>query len=153
MRRASSRAALGIRSAYLIHADPDAARDPVDWNPEHSRRARAFTIYAALRALGRGGVADLVDRCCTNARALAAGLSALPGCQILNEIVLNQVLLRFEDDGETDRVVAAVQAGGEAWMGGTVWDGRRAIRLSVSSWQTDDDDVARTIAAFTAARS
>lgn len=110
-------------------------------------------IYAALRALGRDGVADLVDRCCTNARALAAGLSALPGCQILNEIVLNQVLLRFEDDAETDRVVAAVQAGGEASMGGTVWDGRRAIRLSVSSWQTDDDDVARTIAAFTAARS
>jgi glutamate/tyrosine decarboxylase-like PLP-dependent enzyme len=147
------RAALGIRSAYLIHADPDAARDPVDWNPEHSRRARAFTVYAALRTLGRDGVADLVDRCCANAQALASSLSSLPGCEILNEVVLNQVLLRFEDDETTDRVVAAVQASGEAWMGGTVWDGRRAIRLSVSNWQTDEDDVARTVAAFAAARA
>ena len=146
------REALGIRSAYLIHADPDAARDPVDWNPEHSRRARAITIYAALRALGRSGVAELVDRCCRNAQALATGLAELPGCEILNEVVLNQVLLRFEDDDETDRVVAAVQASGEAWMGGTVWDDRRAIRISVSNWQTNDDDVARTIAAFGAAR-
>jgi glutamate/tyrosine decarboxylase-like PLP-dependent enzyme len=147
------RAALGIRSAYLIHADPDAARDPVDWNPEHSRRARAFTIYAALRALGRNGVADLVDRCCESAQLLAAGLSRLPGCEILNDVVLNQVLLRFEDDETTDRVVAAVQASGEAWMGGTVWDGRRAIRISVSNWQTSEDDVERTIAAFASARA
>ncbi|HEY7396830.1 MAG TPA: pyridoxal-dependent decarboxylase [Gaiellaceae bacterium] len=147
------REALGIRSEYLIHADPAAARDPVDWNPEHSRRARAITIYAALRALGRRGVADLVDRCCHNAQALAHGLSKLPGCEILNDVVLNQVLLRFEDDETTDGVVAAVQASGEAWMGGTVWDDRRAIRLSVSNWQTTDADVARTIAAFAAARS
>ena len=147
------RAALGIRSAYLIHADPDAARDPVDWNPEHSRRARAITIYAALRALGRSGVADLVDRSCRSAQALAAGLAELPGCEILNEVVLNQVLLRFEDDERTDRVVEAVQASGEAWMGGTVWDDRRAIRISVSNWQTNDADVERTIAAFAAARS
>lgn len=146
------RAALGIRSAYLIHADPDAARDPVDWNPEHSRRARGFTIYAALRSLGRSGVAELIERSCSSARALAAGLSKLPGCEILNEIVLNQVLLRFEDDDATDRVVAAVQASGEAWMGGTVWDDRRAIRISVSSWQTSDEDVERTISAFAAAR-
>ena len=146
------RAALGIRSAYLIHADPDAARDPVDWKPEHSRRARGFTIYAALRSLGRSGVAELVERSCASAQALAAGLSELPGCEILNEVVLNQVLLRFEDDDATDRVVAAVQASGEAWMGGTVWDDRRAIRISVSSWQTSEDDVERTIAAFAAAR-
>ena len=134
----SHRAALGIRSAYLIHADPDAARDPLDWNPEHSRRARAFTIYAALRSLGRTGVAELVDRSCRAAQALAAGLAELPGCEILNDVVLNQVLFRFEDDDATDAVVAAVQASGEAWLGGTVWDGRRAIRLSVSSWRTDD---------------
>jgi glutamate/tyrosine decarboxylase-like PLP-dependent enzyme len=146
------RSALGIRSAYLIHADPDAARDPVDWNPEHSRRARGFTIYAALRALGRSGVAELVDRCCANARAIAEGLSTLPGCELLNDVVLNQVLVRFEDDETTDRVVAAVQATGEAWMGGTVWDGRRAIRISVSNWQTDEDAVARTVAAFAGAR-
>ena len=147
------RAALGIRSAYLIHADPDAARDPVDWNPEHSRRARGFTIYAALRSLGRSGVAELVERSCARAQALAAGLSRLPGCEILNEVVLNQVLLRFEDDETTDRVVAAVQASGEAWMGGTVWDDRRAIRISVSSWQTSEEDVERTIAAFATARA
>jgi glutamate/tyrosine decarboxylase-like PLP-dependent enzyme len=147
------RNALGIRSAYLIHADPDAARDPVDWNPEHSRRARAFTIYAALRALGRNGVAELVDRACRAAQSLAAGLSELPGCEILNDVVLNQVLLRFEDDETTDRAVAAVQASGEAWMAGTVWDERRAIRISVSNWQTDTADVERTIAAFAAARA
>jgi glutamate/tyrosine decarboxylase-like PLP-dependent enzyme len=147
------RAALGIRSAYLVHADPEAARDPVDWNPEHSRRARGFTIYAALRALGRSGVADLVDRTCAQARDIAAGLKELPGCDMLNDVCLNQVLVRFEDDAETDRVVAAVQASGEAWMGGTVWDGRRAIRISVSNWKTDEDDVARTVAAFAAARS
>jgi glutamate/tyrosine decarboxylase-like PLP-dependent enzyme len=148
----SHRAALGIRSAYLIHADPEAARDPVDWTPEHSRRARGFTIYAALRTLGRSGVAELVDRCCAHARAIAEGLASVPGCEILNDVVLNQVLVRFEDDETTDRVVASVQASGEAWMGGTVWDGRRAIRISVSNWQTNDDDVARTVAAFAAAR-
>jgi glutamate/tyrosine decarboxylase-like PLP-dependent enzyme len=146
------RAAMGVRSAYLIHADPDAARDPVDWNPEHSRRARGFTIYAALRSLGRTGVAELIERSCSSAQALAAGLSKLPGCEILNDVVLNQVLLRFEDDDATDQVVAAVQASGEAWMGGTLWDDRRAIRISVSSWQTSEADVERTIAAFAAAR-
>jgi glutamate/tyrosine decarboxylase-like PLP-dependent enzyme len=147
------RAALGIRSAYLIHSDPGTARDPVDWNPEHSRRARGFTVYAALRALGRSGVAELVDTSCARARAIAEGLSELPGCEILNEVVLNQVLFRFEDDEETDRVVAAVQASGEAWMGGTVWDERRAIRISVSCWQTSEEDVERTVAAFAAATS
>src|SRR5262249_7815077 len=125
------RAALGIRSDYLLHADPDAARDPVDWNPEHSRRARGFTIYAAMRTLGRSGIGGLVERSCVCAQALADGLSRLVGCEILNDVVLNQVLLRFEDDETTDRVVAAVQASGEAWMGGTVWDDRRAIRISV----------------------
>jgi glutamate/tyrosine decarboxylase-like PLP-dependent enzyme len=147
------RAALGIRSAYLIHADPEAARDPVDWNPEHSRRARGFTIYAAMRALGRSGIAGLVDRSCACAQALAGGLAELPGCEILNDVVLNQVLLRFEDDEATDRVVAAVQSSGEAWMAGTIWDDRRAIRISVSSWRTDESDVERTIAAFAAARA
>jgi glutamate/tyrosine decarboxylase-like PLP-dependent enzyme len=131
----------------------DAARDPVDWNPEHSRRARGFTIYAALRALGRTGVEDLIDRTCARAKDIAAALSELPGCELLNDVVLNQVLIRFEDDAETDRVVATVQAGGEAWMGGSVWDGRRAIRISVCNWQTSELDVARTIAAFKAARA
>ena len=148
----SHRAALGIRSVYLVHADPDTARDPVDWNPEHSRRARGFAVYAALRSLGRSGVAELVERCCAHARAIAAGLEELPGCELLNEVVLNQVLVRFETDEETERVAAAMQAGGEAWMGTTLWDGRRAIRISVSSRLTSGDDVRRTIDAFAAIR-
>jgi glutamate/tyrosine decarboxylase-like PLP-dependent enzyme len=147
----SHQAALGIRSAYLLFGDE--AREPMDWTPEHSRRARGFTVYAAVRALGRSGIAELVERCCARARDLAASLAELPGCEILNDVVLNQVLLRFEDDEATDAVVAAVQASGEAWMGGTTWEGRRAIRISVSNWQTSEDDVGRTIAAFSAARS
>ena len=146
------RAALGIRSVYLVHADPDTARDPVDWNPEHSRRARGFAVYAALRSLGRSGVAELVERCCAHARAIAAGLAELPGCELLNDVVLNQVLVRFETDEETERVAAAMQAGGEAWMGTTLWDDRRAIRISVSSRLTSGDDVRRTIDAFAAIR-
>ena len=97
-------------------------------------------------------MAELVETSCARARALAEGLAALPGSELLNEVVLNQVLLRFEDDEATDAVVAAIQAGGEAWLGGTTWDGRRAIRLSVSCWRTSEDDVARTVAAFAAAR-
>jgi glutamate/tyrosine decarboxylase-like PLP-dependent enzyme len=144
-------AAMGIRSVYLVYADE--ARDPLDWNPEHSRRARGFTVYAALRSLGRSGVADLVERLCARARDIAAGLAELPGCETLNDVVLNQVLVRFEDDEATDVVIAAIQAGGEAWVGGTTWDGRRAIRVSVSNWQTSEEDVERTLAAFADARS
>jgi glutamate/tyrosine decarboxylase-like PLP-dependent enzyme len=147
----SHRAALCVRSAYLVHADE--ARDAMDFGPEHSRRARGFPIYAALRTLGRAGVADLVERCCARARALAAGLAELPGCEVLNDVVLNQVLIRFEDDATTDAVLGAVQEGGEAWMSGTTTDGRKAIRLSVSNWQTSERDVERTLAAFAAARA
>jgi glutamate/tyrosine decarboxylase-like PLP-dependent enzyme len=146
-------AALGIRSAYLTHSEPEAGRDPLDWTPEHSRRARGFSTYAALRSLGRTGVAGLVEQTCARARELAAALADLPGCEILNEVVLNQVLFRFEDDEATDAFVAAVQHAGEAWLGGTLWDGRRAIRLSVSCWRTSEDDVVRAAAAFAAARA
>jgi glutamate/tyrosine decarboxylase-like PLP-dependent enzyme len=107
-------------------------RDAADWTPESSRRARALTVYAALRSLGREGVADLVDRCC--------------------DLALNQVLFRFEDDVATEDVLARVQQSGEAWMGGTTWDGRAAIRISVSGWRTTEADVDRTVAAFEAAR-
>ena len=112
-----------------------------------------FIVDAAVRALGRSGIADLVERNCTSAREIADGLAELPGCELLNDVVLNQVLLRFEDDEATDAVIAAIQAGGEAWVGGTTWDGRRAIRVSVSNWQTSDADVERTLAAFADARS
>jgi glutamate/tyrosine decarboxylase-like PLP-dependent enzyme len=149
----SHRAALGIRSVYLTHSDPAAGRDPLDWTPEHSRRARGFTAYAALRSLGRAGVAELVETTCARARGLAAALADLPGCEILNDVVLNQVLFRFEDDEATDAFIAAVQQAGEAWLGGTMWDDRRAVRLSVSCWRTSEDDGLRAAAAFAAARS
>jgi glutamate/tyrosine decarboxylase-like PLP-dependent enzyme len=126
-------------------------RDAVDWTPESSRRARAFTVYAALRSLGRKGVADLVDRCCALAQRFATGIAALPGCEVLNDVVINQVLFRFADDEATNAVLADVQAGGEAWMGGTTWDGRAAIRVSVSGWRTTAADIDRTVAAFEAA--
>jgi glutamate/tyrosine decarboxylase-like PLP-dependent enzyme len=147
------RAALGVRSAYLVHADAGTARDAMDFGPEHSRRARGFPIYATLRSLGRTGVADLVERSCARARALAEGLAELPGCEVLNDVVLNQVLFRFEDDAITDAVLSAVQESGEAWTSGTTRNGRKAIRLSVSNWQTSEADVERTIAAFAAARA
>jgi len=123
-------------------------RDAVDWTPESSRRARAFTVYAALRSLGRQGVSDLVDRCCELAGRFAASVSELPECQLLNDVVINQVLFRFGDDATTNAVLARVQESGEAWMGGTIWDGRAAIRLSVSNWRTTEDDIRRTVAAF-----
>ena len=143
------RAAIGVHAEYLVHGE--AVRDQMDWTPEFSRRARGFAVYAALRSLGRRGVTDIVERTCAHARRFADELAGLPGFELLNEVVLNQVLFRFESDEHTDEVVSRVQESGEAWLSGTVWDGRRAIRISVSNWQTSDDDVARTVAAFEAA--
>jgi glutamate/tyrosine decarboxylase-like PLP-dependent enzyme len=144
------RASMRLTAEYLV-ADPDAARDQMDWTPEFSRRARGFAVYAALRSLGRSGVAELVERCCARARQFADAVSAVPGCEVVNDVVLNQVLFRFADDETTGRVLAAVQASGEAWMSGTIWDGRAAIRLSVSNWRTTEADIERTVAAFEAA--
>jgi glutamate/tyrosine decarboxylase-like PLP-dependent enzyme len=141
------RAAMAMTAEYLV-ADADAARDAMDWTPEFSRRARGIAVYAALRSLGREGVAELVERCCQHARRFAEELGSLPGCEILNDVVLNQVLLRFADDETTRAVLGSVQSSGEAWMSGTTWDGRFAIRISVSNWRTSDTDVSRTIAAF-----
>jgi glutamate/tyrosine decarboxylase-like PLP-dependent enzyme len=137
--------AFSARAPYLI-AKGD-TREQIDWNPEHSRRARAFPVYAAIRSLGRTGIADLVDRCCRHARRFAAGLEEL-GAEVLNDVELNQVLFRFATDEETNDVLRGVQESGEAWMGGTTWDGREAIRVSVSNWLTSDDDVERTLAAY-----
>jgi glutamate/tyrosine decarboxylase-like PLP-dependent enzyme len=145
---AAHRAAMGVRAEYLIH--DEGARDQLDWNPEFSRRARGFAVYAAIRSLGRTGIAEMIDRSCAHARRFAAGLSEL-GADVLNEVVLNQVLFRFGDDDQTSDVLAWVQASGEAWMSGTVWNGRPAIRISVSNWQTSDADVDRTLAAFSKA--
>ena len=114
---------------------------------EGSPSTRRFARWVAA------GVADLVERSCARARALADGLAELPGCEVLNDVVLNQVLIRFEDDATTDAVLGAVQESGEAWTSGTTRDGRKAIRLSVSNWQTSEDDVGARIAAFAAARA
>jgi glutamate/tyrosine decarboxylase-like PLP-dependent enzyme len=144
---AAHHAAMTMHAAYF-EGQGRWLRDAVDWTPESSRRARAFTVYAALRSLGRRGVAELVERCCDLAQRFAAGVSALPGCELLNEVVINQVLFRFADDETTSAVLARVQGSGEAWMGGTEWDGRAAIRLSVSGWRTREPDIDRTVAAF-----
>ncbi|HEY1330674.1 MAG TPA: pyridoxal-dependent decarboxylase [Actinomycetota bacterium] len=141
-------AATSAHAEYLMKSDAGSERDESDWTPDFSRRARGYTVYAAIRALGRQGVVDLVERTCRHARELAEGIGGLAGCEVLNDVVLNQVLLRFADDETTDRVLAAVQDGGEAWPSGTTWDERRAIRLSVSNWRTSDRDVARTVEAF-----
>jgi glutamate/tyrosine decarboxylase-like PLP-dependent enzyme len=145
--REAHRAAMTVTAAYLIQ-DDSSVRDEVDWVPEFSRRARGFAVYAALRSLGRSGLAELVDRACACARRFADGLAELPGSELLNDVVLNQVLFRFESDERTDEVLAAVQASGDVWLGGTTWDGRRAIRLSVSNWQTGDEEIDLALAAF-----
>jgi glutamate/tyrosine decarboxylase-like PLP-dependent enzyme len=144
------RAAMRLTAAYLV-TDANAVRDEMDWTPEFSRRARGFAVYAGLRSLGRSGVADLVERSCARARRFASAIVRLSGCEVLNEVVLNQVLFRFEDDATTESMLASVQASGEAWMSGTTWDDRAAIRLSVSNWRTTEADIDRAVAAFEAA--
>jgi glutamate/tyrosine decarboxylase-like PLP-dependent enzyme len=146
----SHRAAMRLTAEYLV-AEDGAARDQMDWTPEFSRRARGFAVYAALRSLGRTGVAAMVERSCERARQFAEGIAELDGCEVLNEVVLNQVLFRFADDEATNALLGAVQASGEAWMAGTTWDGRAAIRLSVSNWRTSERDIERTLAAFRSA--
>ena len=141
-------AAMEYAAPYLAVSESHVARDPMGYSPEFSRRARAVPVWAAIRELGREGITALVDRCCAHARAIAEGLAALPGCEIVNEVVLNQVLLRFEDDVRTQAILAAVQEEGEAWMSPTTWDGRFTIRISVVGWRTSERDVERTVAAF-----
>jgi glutamate/tyrosine decarboxylase-like PLP-dependent enzyme len=143
------RAAMAVQASYLEQADPHAAREPLDWNPEFSRRARGFPVYAAIRSLGREGIAALVERCCDHAARFAGLLGAEPGVEILNEVVLNQVLVRFgDDDALTQAAVAGVQEDGTCWLSGTIWQGRAAIRISVSNWQTTDEDVGRSASAI-----
>jgi glutamate/tyrosine decarboxylase-like PLP-dependent enzyme len=138
--------AMAVAASYLQRAE---GRSPSDWVPESSRRARGFAVWAALRSLGRSGVADLVDRCCDHARAFAELLGAEPDVEILNDVVLNQVLVRFRDDDEVTReVVRRVQADGTCWLGGTDWQGHAAMRISVSSFRTTSEDVERSAAAI-----
>jgi glutamate/tyrosine decarboxylase-like PLP-dependent enzyme len=153
-------------SAYVFCADPEAhassmsftaayleaglaaARSPADYNAEASRRARGFATWAALRELGRDGLAELVDRCCALASRFAAELTEIDEVEIGNEVVLNQVLVSFGSDERTDGLVQDVQRDGTCWMGGTSWRGRRYMRISVSNWSTTEADVDRSVAAI-----
>jgi glutamate/tyrosine decarboxylase-like PLP-dependent enzyme len=146
------RAAFSTVAGYLTPGEAD-ERDPDAYTPEFSRRARGFPVWAALRSLGRSGVADMVERGCAQASRFATALGAADGVEVLNEVVLNQVLVRFPDpggdhDGRTREVVRRVQAGGTLWLSGTTWHGMAAMRISVSNWSTTDDDVDRSVAAI-----
>ena len=132
----SHRTALALHAPYLIRHG-DSLRDGSDWTPESSRRARAFSIWAALRSLGRSGVAALMEDCCDHARRFADRLAAHPDIEILNDVVLNQVLVRVADDDDRTRAVArAIQADGESWLADTTWHGKAALRISVSDHAT-----------------
>jgi glutamate/tyrosine decarboxylase-like PLP-dependent enzyme len=151
----SHRASLSLRASYLTHASD--ARDQMDWNPEWSRRARAIPAYAAIRQLGRDGIADLIERCCRHAHGIVTGIGELPGTEVMWTPIINQGLVRFLDqragateedhDRCTDEVIAAILKTGEAFFGGTTWRGRRCMRISVCNWQTSDQDVARVVKA------
>jgi aromatic-L-amino-acid decarboxylase len=160
--REAHRASLSHRASYLTHAQE--ARDQMDWNPEWSRRARGFATYAALRQLGRQGVANLIERTCDHAHALVTRIGSLEGAEVVWEPQINQGLVRFLDprkdprknprknasapdhDAFTDRIIAEILASGEAFFTGTTWHGRRAMRVSVCNWQTSTSDVDRVVA-------
>ncbi len=153
---AAHHAAMTLGAAYYVETG-GGERDPYNWVAESSRRARGFAVWAAIRSLGRDGVAEMVGRTCDLARRFAAGLHGAPGIgiRVLNDVVLNQVLVRFDDptgdaaagDARTAAVIEAVQAEGTLWLGGSVWHGRRVMRISVSGWRTTADDVDRSVAA------
>jgi len=139
------RAAMSVTAEYLPPAGSH--RHPSDFTPELSRRARGVEVWAALRSLGRQGLVELIERNCRQARRFAEGLRAA-GHEVLNEVVLNQVLVSFGEPDRTARVIAAIQEDGTCWCGGTVWQGKTAMRISVSSWATTDDDVELSLAAM-----
>lgn len=145
--RAALGRAMSISGAYLIESEH---RDAMNYTPDSSRRARAVEVWAALKALGRSGLAEMIERHCRQARRFAEALQA-GGAEVLNDVVLNQVAVAFGDDARTERVIAAVQDSGVCWCGGTTWKGRGAMRISVSSWATTDEDVERSIQAILAA--
>jgi glutamate/tyrosine decarboxylase-like PLP-dependent enzyme len=150
---AAHRAAMTLGAAYYVETT-GGERDDYNWVAESSRRARGFAVHAALRSLGRTGLAELIERCCRIAARMAATLSDADGLTVLNEVVLNQVLVRFaapdggDDDAFTRSVIAAVQADGTCWLGGTTWHGLAAMRISVSNWQTTEADGDVSVAAI-----
>jgi glutamate/tyrosine decarboxylase-like PLP-dependent enzyme len=145
----SHRNAMTVTASYLIQdKGTRRVRDAVDWVPEFSRRARGFSVYAALRSLGRSGLTELVERCCDAAARFAERVAEVDGAEVINEVVLNQVLFRFESDARTDEILARVQAAGRVWFGGTRWAGRKAIRVSVSNWHTGDEEIDLAVEEF-----
>jgi len=151
---ASHRAAMTAHAAYLIRAETEQPRDEVDWVPEFSRRARGFAVYAGLRSLGRAGVARMVEACSAHASRMAARLAEDPEIEILNDVQLNQVLFRVrgvDGDGRTQTLPQLVREGGVCWLSGTSWEGRPAVRVSVTSWRTTAADVDRSAASILAA--
>jgi glutamate/tyrosine decarboxylase-like PLP-dependent enzyme len=145
---AAHRASMTSTAAYLEQTS-GVERDSIDWVPEFSRRARSITVYAALRALGRKGVEELVDGCCARAAQFAEILRRDPRVKILTDVVLNQVLVRFGDSDELTRaVITRVQQDGTCWLAGTTWQGKAAMRISVSNWATSPEDVEKSAAAI-----
>lgn len=148
-------AAMSVTTSYL--PDSGSARSPIDWNPEFSRRARGFAVYAAIRELGKEGVAALVERTCGHARDLVSGLGRLQRTEVLALPAFNQGLVRFhsgkagatnaDDDAYTDRVIQRINASGEAFFGGVTWSGKRVMRVSVCNWRTTAEDISRTVRA------
>jgi glutamate/tyrosine decarboxylase-like PLP-dependent enzyme len=151
-RNAHAAAMNSFAGAEYIPQPKHDERYEAEWVPEFSRRARGFAVYAALRELGRGGVAALVERCCAGARLMAEELTRDPRATILNDVVLNQVLVRFACDGAnvTDHVIDSAQCEGTCWMSGTTWDGGPAMRISVCNWRTTEDDIRRSAEAILA---
>jgi glutamate/tyrosine decarboxylase-like PLP-dependent enzyme len=151
-RNAHAAAMNSFAGAEYIPQPKHDERYEAEWVPEFSRRARGFAVYAALRELGRGGVAALVERCCAGARLMAEELTRDPRATILNDVVLNQVLVRFACDGTnvTDDVIDSAQREGTCWMSGTTWDGEPAMRISVCNWRTTEDDIRRSAEAILA---
>ncbi|HKI96293.1 MAG TPA: aminotransferase class V-fold PLP-dependent enzyme [Gemmatimonadales bacterium] len=144
----SHRAAMTIPAPYIVRSPLE--RDAHEFTPEESRRARAVPIYAVLKTLGRSGLREMIERCCRHARRFGEGLRAA-GYDVLNDVVLNQVLVAFGSAETTKRVIEAIQRDGTCWCGGTEWQGKTAMRISVSSWATTDEDVERSLKAMLAA--
>jgi len=139
------RAAMGITAEYL--PTETAFRNPDDYTPELSRRGRGIEIWTVLKYLGKNGLAKLVDDTCRHARRFAEGFSEA-GYEILNDVVLNQVLVSFGEPEKTNQIIADIQEDGTCWMGGTEWQGRTAMRISVSSWATNNEDVELSLEAI-----
>ena len=145
--------AMAYAASYLTGQEEGRVFGGADFVLDSSRRARGFATWAAVRALGRSGVAELVERCCALARRFAEGLDALDGVQVVNEVVLNQVVVRVGDGGATERIAQLVQEEGVCWLGATTWHGERLLRISVSNWSTTEADVDASVDAIARARA